>query len=150
MENLKNFLKSKTFSKILVGLGAVLVVLTIFQAGVMVGYRKAAFSYRWGDNYYKMFGGPRKDLLPGFPRNDFPNAHGVVGSIIKVELPKIFVEGDDGIEKVVEIATSTAIRRLKDPVSSADLKTDDSVIVIGAPNNDSIIEARLIRILPKP
>jgi len=147
--NLKEFFQSKTSNGILIGVGIVLVALIIFQAGVFVGYRRASFSYKLGDNYYRTFGGPVGAHLPGFPKDDFPNAHGIVGKIIKVELPKLFVAGDDGVEKAFLISSSTVIRQFRDPVDAKLLKANDLVVVVGSPNSDSIIEAKLIRILPQ-
>ncbi len=35
-------------------------------------------------------------------------------------------------------------------IKASDLKVDDSIMVIGSPNDKSEIEARLIRVLPPP
>jgi hypothetical protein len=39
--------------KILAVLGVVIIELIVFQSGIFVGYHKAAFSFRMGDNYYR-------------------------------------------------------------------------------------------------
>lgn len=143
------FIHSKTFRWILVGVGAVLVALLIFQGGVFVGYRKANFSYRWGENYHQNFGGPRGGFLRdmGMFGGDFANPHGTFGRIIKLELPRVTVQGQDA-EKVILVKDSTVIQRFRDTVQAKDLKVGDNVVVIGSPNNAGQVEAEFIRIVP--
>ena len=51
--SLKNFVESKKFNTLVYGFLVAVIALLIFQAGVFVGFHKASFSYRWGDNYQK-------------------------------------------------------------------------------------------------
>jgi len=145
---IKKILQSKIFLYVVCGIGVAAAVAMVFQAGVWVGYRKAAFSFRWGDNYYRAFGGPRGQFAPGLPHGDFPDAHGADGRIVRISLPTLVIEGRDGIEKVVVIQNDTDIRRFRDQVAASDLKIDDQVVVIGSPDDQARIDARLIRILP--
>jgi hypothetical protein len=138
----QEFTSSKTFKRIIWGIGVLLVALVIFQAGVFVGFDKASFSFKGGDNYYRTFGSG-----PG-PGGGFPGAYGVSGKIIKVSLPTVLVAGDDGVEKSILVSTSTLIRQLRQMLAPADLKVDDTVVIIGSPNNQSQIEAKFIRIIP--
>ncbi len=156
---IKDFVQSKKFVKILCGIGVIVVALIIFQAGIFVGYHKAAFSYKWGENYYHdFFGGPREERglfkgpmgMMGIPREDFSSAHGVSGKIIKVDLPTIVIDGQDNVEKVVLIKDDTVIRSLRENIKPTDLKADDFVVVIGSPDDKGQIEAKLIRIIPSP
>jgi len=152
--NYKVFFQSKLFRNILCVIGIVVVALTIFQAGVFVGYRRASFSYRLGDNYHKTFGLPTRHGMMGggdffgFSRGEFTSAYGATGTIVKINLPNIIVTGGDKVEKVVSTNDSTIIRRFRDDVKVEDLKVGDSVIVIGSPNSAAQIEAKLIRVLP--
>jgi tRNA splicing ligase len=82
--------------------------------------------------------------------NSFPNAHGATGKIIKIELPNIIVEGKDDTEKVVSLDNDTKIQNGRDVVAEEDLALDDFVVVIGVPNDKGVIEAKLIRVIPKP
>ena len=150
----KNFLQSKIFARILYGIGIVIVALLIFQAGMFVGFRKAEFSGRFGDNYRQTFGGPKE---PGngimgifFGSSDFPNPHGAVGKIIKITLPTIVTIGPDNVEKIILIKKDTIINRFRETIQPTDLKIDDRIVVIGSPNSSSQIEAKLIRIVPAP
>lgn len=154
LTNNKIFFQSKLFRKILCAIGIVVVALTIFQAGVFVGYRRASFSYRFGDNYHNTFGLTTRhgmmgsDSFFGFSRGEFTSAYGATGTIVKINLPNIIVAGADKVEKVVSVNSSTIIRRFREDVKVGDLKVGDSVIVIGSPNSTTQIEAKLIRVLP--
>lgn len=150
MKEVREFAQSKLFRKMLCGLGVLVGVLTLFQAGVFVGYRKAAFSYRWGESYSRTFGDSER-RFGGMPmRGELSEAHGVTGKILKVELPIIIVEGDDRVEKIVAITEDTVVRRFRDTITPTDLAVGDYIVAIGSPNTSSQIEARLIRIMPTP
>ncbi len=79
-----------------------------------------------------------------------PGGHGAVGKIVKVSLPSIVIEGPDNIEKEVIINESTLIRSSGPDATSTDLKMDDFVTILGTPNEDGQIQAKLIRVLPAP
>ena len=82
MENIfkriRSFFESSFYFKILCAIGAVLLALVIFYAGVNVGFHKASFGRAWGENYERNFGfGPSR---PFIGNDNFPNAHqGTVG-----------------------------------------------------------------------
>jgi hypothetical protein len=145
--NFLNFIQTKRFRTALCILGGVIAALLIFQAGLSVGYRKAAFSYRFGDSYYRAFGG-RGPGFKNFPPDEFIGANGAEGSIVKISLPTFVIEGSDNIEKVILTKADTIFRRFRDEIKAADLKEGDSVIVLGTPNDKGQIEAKLIRIAP--
>ena len=71
------------FLKILCGIGIVVIAFIIFYAGVTVGFHKATFGRAWAENYERNFGfGPDHSLSA---INNFPNADGAIGKIIKIE-----------------------------------------------------------------
>lgn len=142
-----NFLKSGNFNLILKVILVLIFILAIFQTGVFVGYRKAEFSGRWGDNYSKTFGKPERGL-PGIFEKGFVGGHGVTGKIIKISLPTVIVESEDMIEKIILIKDDTVIKQFRADITATDLKVDDALVVIGAPKDDGQIEAKLIRVLP--
>lgn len=149
MKDFKNLLQSKVSTRVLVGIGTALVVLVIFQAGVLVGYHKAAFSYRSGENYYKTFTGERRGFRGiGMPGENFSTAHGALGKIIKIDLPKVVIEDRDSIEKIIDVNNNTIIRRFQESLQPQDLKLGDTVLVVGSPDENAEIDARLIRLLP--
>ncbi len=145
----KNFLQSKTFTRILYGVGFLAIALLIFQAGVEVGYHKAAFSYRFGEYYYQTFGG-NPGGVSGLFHDDIPPSEGVIGKILRISLPSVVIEGQDAVERVVTIDDDTAIRHLRDAISPASLTVGDYVVVVGLPENNGQMAARLIRVVPPP
>jgi len=80
--------------------------------------------------------------------DDFTNPHGTFGKIIKIDLPTIAVQASDGTEKSIVIDDNTTIRRFQETLTSKDLKVDDPIVVIGEPNDQGQIEAKLIRLMP--
>ena len=141
-----SFFQSKKFTKILVAIGALALLLAVFSTGVFVGGRKAAFSYRWGENYHQLFGGPRNGFLQDFKGSDFTGGHGTVGAVIKIESNSLIIKGPDGVEKKVTVDAQTTIRRGADAVKISDIAVDNTVVVIGSPQDDGTIQAKLIRI----
>ena len=145
-ESMQKFFESKLAFKVLCGIGIVLVALLIFYAGVNVGFYKASFGRDWGENYERNFGfGPD---IPILGKDNFPNANGAIGKIIKVELPTVIVEDKDGTEKVVSIDSNTNIEKMTEQITVNDLKVDDFVVVIGTPDAQGQIEAKFIRVMP--
>jgi len=115
-----------------------------------VGFHKASFGHAWEDNYARNFG-----MMPdrpefGFGKDNFPNANGAIGKIIKIELPTIIVQDKDNTEKVILITDNTKIQKIREDVKNTDLKVEDFVVVIGSPNDKGQIEAKFIRLMPSP
>lgn len=145
-----NFFQSKLFKIILGGIGGIIVFLLIFKVGMIAGFKKADFSYKWGENYHRNFAGPRGGFFEDFSDRDFIDANGTFGQIIKIEGLTLIVKGRYDVEKIVLIKDNTVIKRFRDTIKSSDLKIDDYIVVIGEPNDAGQIEARLIRISPPP
>jgi hypothetical protein len=145
-ENIKKVLESKVVVKVLYGIGIFIIAMLIFSAGITVGFHKASFGHAWGENYERNFG--MMPNRPMFGGDNFPNAHGAIGKIIKIELPTIIVQDRDNTEKVILIKSDTQIQKLKENITINDLKMDDFIVVIGTPNEQGQIEAKLIRIMP--
>ncbi|MEK7631050.1 MAG: hypothetical protein AAB417_03425 [Patescibacteria group bacterium] len=145
--NIEEIVQSKIFTGILSGIAITIVALLIFQAGIMVGHRKAAYSYHFGETYYRTFGRSGDAVRDAFP-GELAGGHGAVGRIIKLEPPTIVVEGPDNIEKIITIGDQTIIKRFRDTITVNDLKLEDHIIVIGEPYDTGTINARLIRVMP--
>lgn len=143
------FINSKKFRIGLYVVGAIIILLISFQAGVWVGYKKAMFSYRWGENYHRNFGGPRGGIVRNLvDRESFENPHGAFGKIIKIELPSVVIQGENESEKSISINDDTVIRRLGETIKKEDMKVGERAVVVGEPNDKGQIEAKLIRLLP--
>ena len=149
IEKIKKFFETKKFEKIILVVSIFILALVIFQLGVFVGFHKASFSNRWGENYRETFGGKHGGMMRMMWRDDdYSTAHGAVGKIIKLELPKIIMIGSDNVEKVVVLKNDTVVLSSRDKISATDLKVDDYIVTIGSPNNLGEVEAKLIRVMP--
>lgn len=146
--DINNFFRSKGFMATLWILGCLIILLLVFKAGMFVGFRKAGFSYRWGENYHRNFGGPRGGVFRGMFRDDFPKAFGAFGQIMKIDGATLVVKDRDNVEKIVVVKDTTSIQRFRKNIANSDLHVDDFIAVIGEPNDDGQIEAKFIRVMP--
>ena len=153
--NIKEIIQSKPYMIVALSISVMAVICLVFGGGMYVGYHKARFSYQWGENYHKNFGGPRSGFMGDFGGKDLIDANGVAGQIIKIDpstssgqVPMLVIKGRDNIEKIVAIKEDTVIRRLNETVKLSDLKINDFVVVIGEPNENGQIEAKFLRTIP--
>jgi hypothetical protein len=144
MEN--NFFRSRWFGLALKIFIALVAALLIFQLGMYVGFRKASFSYGWGDNYNRIFGGPVAGMMRGFTGKDMMNGHGTAGTIASISDDGFIIKGGDGVEKMITISAKTSITSGRTPLKPSDLRLDDRVTVIGQPKNDGTVNAEIIRV----
>ncbi len=148
----EHFFQSKIFRGVLIGLGAVAITGFIFHAGVIIGSHRALFASKWGENYYRNFGGEHgeqrkvKNFHSGFGRQEI-SGHGVLGSIISIKENTVVVRGQDDLERDVEITDKTLIKRGRDSISLADVKVGDNVMAFGSPDDSGRISATLIRVV---
>jgi len=139
--------KSKYFNKVILLMVFLIWTGLVFQLGMLVGFSKASFFFKYSDNYYKNIKG--KPSMPlGFQDNDLPRSHGAIGKILQVTFPNLVIEDNDGLEKIVILNNGTIIKKLGQIASTSDITANDYAIVIGSPNDRSEINAKLIRILP--
>ena len=136
---------------VIIGLASFVILILVFGAGMKVGALKAGYSYRWAENYHKNFAGPQSGFFSDWgnsPRGEFINAHGVFGSIIKIDGNTIITKGKDDVEKTVLVSENTLIQKGRETIKSSDLNVEENIIVIGSPNEQGQIEAKLIRVMP--
>ena len=151
--NIKNFVQSQSFRGILIGLGIAIIALIIFQTGVSVGYRKATFGHRLGDNFERNFKDPRGGnfgFQSGLSGMNMPSGHGAVGKIVSIALPLVVVAGPDNLEKTLVISDGTEIREFQNVINKDKLQVGNFIIVLGTPNDLGQIDAKLIRLAPVP
>lgn len=135
---------------IIIALIGFAVVILIFSAGMFVGGIKAQFSYRWAESYHKNFAGPKGGFFgdwrkpPPFP-GDFIEGHGSFGEIIELNDTGFVIKGQGDIEKVIVTTENTIIKKGKITIKN-ELAVGDRVVIIGAPNEQGQIEAKLIRV----
>jgi hypothetical protein len=133
--------------------GGLILILT-FAAGVFVGLEKAEFSYKWGENYYRNFVGFMPPPVPGVKirfslptDSDYMNAHGILGKVIKISGNTITITDDDGTEKNIIASGQTIFAKGRGNISLSDIKINDSLVVIGSPDNLGQMQAKLIRVV---
>jgi len=148
------FIKSKKVTVLIAALFGLALLVGTFNVGMTVGYRKAKFSYAWGENYHRNFAGPRGGFIRDFGQEmnggDFIGGHGTFGQIIDLGDQQIVVRGKDNSEQVIMVTSDTDIQRFKDSIQMSDLKLDEPIVVIGEPNDQGQIEAKFIRVMPTP
>lgn len=159
-----NKLKSQNFKVVGFICGGIFLLLLTFTAGVEVGLHKARFSYAFGENYEKNFGGS-KDGQRGDERNkgndkrgmmkrgmlggeEFRNGHGVAGEIISISGDSVVIKGKDNQESTARITETTIINRGQDTIQLSELKVGDKLVVVGKPGEDGVIGSHLVRVLP--
>lgn len=170
MDTIKNIVFAPTMKKVLIYTGVLLIALFIFQAGQYVGLKRAEFSFRMGDNYYRNIegrgfdmNGPANSRMNG--RNMMTESHGATGKIISIATSTVAtttisatsttstptftltVASPDNVEKIIVVNNKTLIRQFRQSLTVADLKVDDNIVVLGTPNQNGQIEAKLIRII---
>lgn len=148
--DIQKFFQSKLFKWIIIGILITIIVLLFFSLGMFVGFKKANFSFMWGENYHRNFAGPRGGFLEDFMGRDFIDSHGVFGQIIKIDESTIAIKDKDGVEKIILVNNDTTIKSPGGDIKIGDLRVNDIVVVIGDPNASGQIEAKLIRLMPPP
>jgi len=145
-----------TLKWVIIVLTGLAVIVLIFSVGMVVGGMKAKFSYRWAESYHKNFAGPRSGFfgdwrnMPPLPE-DFIEGHGAFGEIIELspstgsEQESFVIKGRGDIEKIIIVTEDTIIKKGTETIKDG-LKVGDHLVIIGSPNEEGQIEAKLIRI----
>ena len=148
MKEFENIISSKKVRLTAGVIGALILALLIFHAGVVFGSHRNSFggpSSRSGMNR-----GFRPPFLPsGFelPHGFIPNSHGAVGTITAITLPTLTMETREGTSQTILVGTSTMVRDMRDGTTTT-LSVGNQIIVIGQPDSRGRIDAKLIRMLP--
>ena len=132
-------------------LSVVLALAVVFWIGMVVGYRKAEFSYHFSDRYFRVFGGQnnsRFGIVGMMNTDDLIGGHGTVGKVVSVNLPTIVVSDRNGVEQTVTVKDDTTFRSARSMVASTTVTAGDSVVIIGNPDSNGRIVAKLVRIMP--
>ena len=150
IKKIKEYFSSKKTEKILILVSIIIFLIVSFQLGMFVGFKKASFSYKNGENYFREMNGRKDDPMMGIRREDFQNTHGAVGKIIKISPDSIVILDKDQKEKAITVSTSTLIKRVNEDIKLSDLQIDNFIAVIGAPDDNASVYAKLIRVMPDP
>ena len=133
---------------LIIGLFGFIVIILIFGLGMHVGSLKAKYSYRWAESYHKNFAGPKTGFIgkwKSLPRGDLIEGHGAFGEIIELQDTGFVIKGRGDVEKIIMVTEETIIRQGMKILENG-LQVGDQVVVIGSPNEDGQIEAKLIRV----
>lgn len=158
---MNEIIQSKKFKIAVAVVGVILIALVSFAAGIGVGFKKARFSYKFGENYERNFmgnhssrnswanSGPMGMMRERF--NDlegrgFRNAHGIAGTIISLTDNNIVIKDKDNKENTVAITDKTIIKSGQNDIQIGDLKNGELVVVMGNPGDNGVINADLIRV----
>ncbi len=146
------FVRSRLFAGIVTGIGIMLIVIFIFEAGVFVGFHEAQFSSRWGENYQRNFGGPIMITRGDMPEFDhsLPEAHGAFGTVVSVSSTTLTILGSQKQEQKVVLTDDTVVRDHETSLKPSDLKSGMFVVAIGDPDDSGEVTAKLIRVMPAP
>jgi hypothetical protein len=150
-DSLKEFFRSKVFAGILAGVGITLIAVFLFEAGVTVGYHEATFSERWGANYGKNFGVSNDAMHGALPDGNLPTPDGTLGKILSISpasgTSTMIIASAQKPEQKVLIDADTIIRSHEDTLTAASLTVGESVVVLGTPDEQGEIEAKLVRVV---
>jgi hypothetical protein len=146
--NTNKIFESKLFRVTVLSIAGLIVLIFVFGLGVFVGTKRADFSFRWAEAYHTNFGGPQGGFLGNIMGQEFTDANGVFGQIIKIDNESLTVKGRDNVEKIILTTDKTSILLQRKNIKLSDLKVGYNVVVIGDPNNNGQIQAELIRVMP--
>jgi len=148
--NTKRLFEGKSYARLLIGLGILLVAWVIFAAGIFVGYHKATFSRDWDDMHQNGILDDNSVLAPFMHNPDDVNPHGAMGEIISSHFPVIMIKGPQNAEQIIVISSTTMIRLFHGMASTSAIQTGQFAIVVGEPDTKGEIQASFIRIVPPP
>ncbi|HEY5383158.1 MAG TPA: hypothetical protein VIJ88_01220 [Candidatus Paceibacterota bacterium] len=145
MATLEDYFFTKNTRYILWGVGAVIIALLIFHAGVVVGSHQSVRG-RMVLQGSGTFGG----FIPSEAYVE--SGHGAVGTIESVALPTFLLQTRDGAVQKIYASTSTIVTG-KGASGISSIISGETVIVIGDPDDtddQGYLDARIIHILPAP
>lgn len=145
----KEFFANPFFKWTVIILGELIIIIGVFALGIKVGRHEEHFGKQWIQNYPRNFGGPKDISIQLGAPDPTIQPHGLFGSILSKakDNKSITIKGQDNVEKTVLIDGSTIIQKQFSTLKVQDLKSNDSVIVIGEPTEQGEVTAKFIRVL---
>lgn len=117
----------------LIGLGIVVSVALVFGAGFFIG----RFTSR-----------NAPPIVPLLERGFLgTGSHGATGAIEVIQDKTIILKVRDGTSRQIVTDSATRFERNLRKINLSDLKTGDRIIVVGTPDAQGILKARVIRII---
>lgn len=87
----------------------------------------------------------RRDFEKLFAHFESPEPPAGLFNKIMASIREI-VKGRDDVEKTVLVSNKTKISNRRETVKTSELKVDDQIVIIGSPDEQGQIEAKLIRL----
>jgi len=123
-------MQSKWLRYGLATVGVILVLSIVFGAGIVVG--------RWS-------AGEARSNAPLLERGFlFSGSHGAIGTLQAVQEKSLTLELRDGTTQTILIDYKTRLERKQKKITLADLRTGERLLVVGTPDEQGQIKARLI------
>ncbi len=155
-----SFFGSTAFRGVMIACGVLFIFLVGFGIGMKVGFHKALFSAKWGEQYEKNFldrseRGMRQDSPRASFREKFEDmrigkgmrsGHGIAGDVVSISDTSLVIKNPDNQENTIQTNDQTTIARGQETVAPKDIAIGSRVIVLGKPQDDGVILARFIRV----
>jgi hypothetical protein len=133
--------ESNMNSKILMVVVAIVLVAAGFFGGMQ--YQKSQVpSFAGGQEGFR-----QRMMGQGQEQRTGQNFNSVRGSILSIDANTMTVKLQDGSSKIVVLSSSTTYMK-EAAISKGDLKTGDTIMVIGASNSDGSVTAQNVQINP--
>lgn len=144
--NIDSILKSKVLHVTLSMLGGFFLLVLVFHAGQIIGFRKAELSLGLlgGRGAY---GYVDQEFLREFVDREVVNSHGVSGVVVSVAEPFFIMQSSSGLEREVSVSGNTIIRRGPSSITLQELRPLNRVVVLGSTEDTGTLEAKFVRIL---
>lgn len=113
----------------LVAISGLIVLILVFGAGFAAG--------RWSASPFGQFVRTSRDVTSR-------SGHGAIGMVQTIDGQKITIQSRDGKLETILVSDDTKFDKNFQKISFSDLKVNDQIVVIGSPNEDGEINARLI------
>ncbi len=151
--SLKTLFPSPVYA-ILASLAVLILLAGTFVFGVTVGERRAGHFANWYRSAHNGFPtgpdrGPdrRRERPFPFPApfSNVPTPHVTAGKVLSINEETFLLQGRNNIESQIRTTSSTQLRLESANITLQDVKLGMEATVIGAPNENGEIVARLIR-----
>lgn len=146
-----NFWPNKKIKWLIFTVLILILLIIFFKLGVYWGYKKNSFSYNWCRGYQRNFdpgfySGGGFNKMRKFDKEPFLRGYGISGKIVLIKDSGFVLEDSDGIEKIILVFENTILKKNGLNIKFSDLKEGDFVVILGKPNQNGEIEAKLIRV----
>lgn len=148
--------KTPTFLKgLIIGVIAIIVLLGVFQLGMIVGSRKANFAYQRFGFYNASMPNNNPSDMPRMGMMDLPlpgnfDPHGAAGVVISNDGEKrMVVKGPDGSERIIIFSTTTDVQDGNQNIPPSEIPDNRRVVIFGNPDEQGQIQAKFIRVFDR-